>query len=167
MKWCIGEEPGDAARDGSEPPKGAHALSLGARFFGKYEHSLDAKGRLILPAKLRVHFDRPGFLTPHFEGCLALWRVEEFDAEIEIRLAEAGGDARTRNSVRDWSANVFEVEIDRQGRMAIPAELREYAQLQQEVLVTGMINRVELWSPQVFATKNDAVVDEPASLRGH
>jgi MraZ protein len=123
-------------------------VALGARFFGKYEHALDAKGRLILPARLRGNFDRPGYLAPHLEGCLALWRSEEFDEEIATRLALAEGSVAERNAVREWSSAVFEVEIDRQGRMAIPTDLRDYAALRQEVLVVGMINRVELWSPE-------------------
>jgi MraZ protein len=129
------------------------AVALGARFFGRYEHSLDAKGRVILPAKLRVHFSEPGFLTPHLEGCLALWTGEEFAKEIEVRLAQAEHDAAQRNEVREWSAAVFEAEIDRQGRMPIPAHLRAYAQLEQDVLIIGMINRVELWSPEAWEHK--------------
>lgn len=130
-------------------------MPLGAKFFGRYEHSLDAKGRVILPAKLRVHFAQPGFLAPHLEGCLALWTVEEFDKEVAVRLAQAEGDPRSRNAVRDWASAVFEAEIDRQGRMPIPAHLRSYASLEQEVLVVGMINRVELWSPRSWAAKDD------------
>jgi len=140
-------------------------LSLGARFFGRYEHSLDVKGRVILPAKLRVHFTRPGYLTPHLEGCLALWTEEEFEKEIEIRLAQADDDPVARNVVREWSAAVFEVEVDRQGRMAIPQNLRRYAGLEQEVLVIGMINRVELWSPTRWQERDlgtDAGVAVPA-----
>ncbi len=128
-------------------------MALVARFFGRYEHSLDAKGRLILPAKLRGHFSGPGYLTPHLEGCLALWTEEEFDKEIQLRLAAAEGDAASRNQVREWAAAVFEAEIDRQGRMAIPPHLRSYAELEQEVLVIGMINRVELWAPAAWAGK--------------
>jgi MraZ protein len=135
-------------------------LPLGARFFGRYEHSLDAKGRLILPAKLRTHFSQPGFLAPHLEGCLALWTDAEFEKEIEIRLRLADDNPATRNEVREWSAAVFEAEIDRQGRMAIPTHLRSHAELTQEVLVIGMINRVELWSPPRWASKERA---EPAS----
>ncbi|HUY30522.1 MAG TPA: hypothetical protein VMV02_05965 [Acidimicrobiales bacterium] len=129
-------------------------MPLAGKFFGSYEHSLDAKGRVILPAKLRVHFHEPGFLTPHLEQCLALWTVDEFDKEVELQRALAEGDAVKRNAVRDWSAAVFEAEIDRQGRMAIPAHLRSYASLDQEVLVVGMINRVELWSPRLWSEKD-------------
>lgn len=128
-------------------------MALGARFFGRYEHSLDNKGRVILPAKLRVHFSQPGFLTPHLEGCLALWTNDEFEKEIEVRLAQAEGDPVARNQVREWSAAVFEAEIDRQGRMPVPAHLRAYAGLEQEVLVVGMINRVELWAPRAWQEK--------------
>lgn len=128
-------------------------MALGARFFGRYEHSLDNKGRVILPAKLRVHFSQPGFLTPHLEGCLALWTSEEFEKEIDVRLAQAEGDPVERNRVREWSAAVFEAEIDRQGRMPVPAHLRTYAGLEQEVLIVGMINRVELWAPRAWEAK--------------
>jgi MraZ protein len=142
-------------------------VALGAKFFGKYEHALDAKGRLILPARLRGSFDRPGYLAPHLEGCLALWRSEEFDEEIATRLALAEGSTAERNAVREWSSAVFEVEIDRQGRMAIPTDLRDYAALRQEVLVVGMINRVELWSPerwsQTVATSETANAATPGA----
>ena len=129
-------------------------MATSTRFFGRYEHALDLKGRVILPAKLRVHFTQPGFLTTHLEGCLALWTNEEFDKEISLRLAEADNDPVARNHVRDWAAAVFEAEIDRQGRIAIPPFLRGYAGLEQEVLVIGMINRVELWSPAGWANRD-------------
>ncbi|HEY5274693.1 MAG TPA: division/cell wall cluster transcriptional repressor MraZ [Acidimicrobiales bacterium] len=129
-------------------------MATSTRFFGRYEHALDLKGRVILPAKLRTHFAQPGFLTPHLEGCLALWTNEEFDKEINLRLVEAENDPVARNRVRDWSAAVFEAEIDRQGRIAIPPSLRGYAGLEQEVLVIGMINRVELWSPASWANRD-------------
>ena len=138
------------------PPKSqgrTPELPLEARFFGKYEHSLDAKGRVILPAKLRLHFNQLGYLTRHLEGCLALWTAEEFAKEIEVRLAQAEGDPVARNGVREWAAAVFEAQIDPQGRMAVPAHLRSYAKLGQEVLIIGMINRVELWSPASWEAK--------------
>lgn len=132
-------------------------MALEARFFGSYEHTLDAKGRLILPAKLRGSFASSGFLSPHLEGCLGLWPAEAFEKEIEARLAQAEGEATARNEVREWAAAVFEAEIDKQGRMVVPAHLRAYAGLEQEVLVIGMIDRVELWSPTAWAGKSRAV----------
>jgi len=141
--------------------KGADVAD-GARFFGSYEHSLDIKGRVILPARLRVHFTQPGFLTPHLEGCLALWRSEDFDREVAVRLAAAEGDPVSRNQVRDWASNVFEADVDKQGRMAVPTNLRAYANLDLEapVLIVGMINRVELWSPTAWAHRDLAPVEQ-------
>lgn len=124
------------------------------RFFGKFEHSLDAKGRIILPARFRPAFEAQPFLTPHLEGCLALWTREEFERESELMLARAGGDAASRNAVREWASQVSPVELDRQGRMPVPAELRAYAGLSQEVLVVGVINHVELWSPERWSSKD-------------
>jgi len=143
-------------------------LATSTRFFGRYEHALDLKGRVILPAKLRTHFTQPGFLTRHLEGCLALWTNEEFDKEISLRLVEAENDPVARNRVRDWAAAVFEAEIDRQGRIAIPPSLRSYAALEQEVLVIGMINRVELWSPSSWANRDlgDEVTQSDRPLAG-
>ena len=129
-------------------------MSLGSRFFGRYEHALDLKGRVILPAKMRLHFSRPGYLTTHLEGCLALWTAEEFELEVETRQEQSDSDAISRNIVREWASAVFEVEVDRQGRMQIPVNLRSYAGLEQEVLIIGMINRVELWSPSKWARKD-------------
>jgi MraZ protein len=131
-------------------------MAANARFFGNYEHALDIKGRVILPARLRVHFTQPGYLTPHLEGCLALWRSEDFDREVELQLAAAESDAASRNRVRDWAANVFEADVDKQGRMAVPTNLRGYAELdlEQPVVIVGMINRVELWSPARWASRS-------------
>lgn len=126
---------------------------LAAKFFGRYEHSLDTKGRVILPARLRAHFDQPGYLTRHLEGCLALWTAEEFEKEIALRLEQADRDPSSRNEVRAWSAAVHEAEIDRQGRMAVPPHLRAFAHLDADVLIVGMINRVELWCPSVWAAR--------------
>ena len=137
-------------------------MALGTLFFGSYEHSLDAKGRLILPARLRPPFTSGGYLTPHSERCLGLFPAEAFEEEIAKRRAQASGDARDRNEVRGWAAAVFEAEIDKQGRMVVPAHLRTYAGLESEVLVVGMIDRVELWSPVAWAAKDELVAPEGA-----
>ena len=125
-----------------------------AGFFGRYEHSVDSKGRVILPAKFRPAFDAGAFLSQNDEGCLALWTREEFDTQMKLmqeRAATGGPDER--QLVRLWAAGTSEVEIDRQGRMAIPSHLRDFASLELEgdVLVTGAIDRIELWNPAVWA----------------
>ena len=124
-----------------------------ARFFGRYEHSLDAKGRVILPAKFRATFERGGYLSQFHDGCLALWTPDEFERQM-VSMQEAAAQGRDeRNLARVWASGSAEVEIDKSGRMPIPPHLREFAQLGGEVLVLGAIDRVELWSPSVWDDK--------------
>jgi MraZ protein len=122
-------------------------------FVGRYEHSLDIKGRVILPAKYRAHFERGGYLAQQSEGCLALWTLGEFDRQMAAMQEKAVLGRSERNQARLWAANSHEVEIDRQGRMAIPAHLRAFAGLEAEVLVHGAIDRVELWNPPSWAAR--------------
>ena len=121
-----------------------------AAFVGRYEHSLDTKGRVILPSKFRPDFERGGYLTEHREGCLALWTPGEFQRQLQAMQQQAAEGKTARNRARLWSASSYEVEIDRQGRMAIPARLRGFALLEAEVLVHGAIDRIELWNPAVW-----------------
>ena len=125
-----------------------------AGFVGRYEHSLDTKGRVILPARFRGQFERGGYLTQNREGCLALWTPGEFERQMEsMQEKSASGKSADRNRARIWASNSAEVEIDRQGRMPIPAHLRAFAQLDAEVLVHGAIDRVELWNPAAWAER--------------
>jgi MraZ protein len=126
---------------------------VAARFFGRYEHSLDVKGRVILPARFRGSFGPQAFLSQYQDRCLALWTPDEFEkqmAEME-RLQDEG--RIQRNLARVWASGSAEVEIDRQGRVAIPAYLRDFARLDGGVLVNGAINRIELWNPDEWAAR--------------
>jgi MraZ protein len=117
------------------------------RFFGRYEHTLDSKGRVILPVKFRGPFTVGGYLAEHLDGCLALWTPAEFEVQSQQMQERATRSRADRNLARMWASASQEVDIDRQGRMAIPAHLRQYAGLQGDVLVLGANDRVELWAP--------------------
>ncbi|MDQ3574195.1 MAG: division/cell wall cluster transcriptional repressor MraZ [Actinomycetota bacterium] len=123
------------------------------RFFGRYEHSLDVKGRIILPAKFRPFFERGGYLTQYYNRCLALWTPEKFEEQMLAREAAQDVSAEERNLARLWSSGTQEVEVDKQGRIAIPPHLRVFAHLEGEVLVHGAINRLELWNPELWSEK--------------
>jgi transcriptional regulator MraZ len=126
-------------------------------FVGQFQHSLDAKGRLILPAKFRPAFDRGGHLSPNSEGCVALWTPGEFARQMDERLTQARqGGAEERRIVRYWSANSSDVEFDKQGRFALPPAIRDYARLTDDVLVVGAIDHVELWDPSTYTEMVDA-----------
>ncbi len=122
-----------------------------AGFVGRYEHSLDTKGRIIVPSKFRAPFEeRGGYLTKNLEGCLALWTPGEFERQMAARQAATSKGQAHRNRARLWAAASQQLEIDRQGRMAIPQHLRDFARLVDDVLVVGVIDRVELWNPTVW-----------------
>lgn len=115
-------------------------------FYGEYEHSLDAKGRVILPAKFRDQLAGGAFITNEIDGCLAVWTPEDF----EVRAAEMHEKRRTggpaeRQVARSFFAGVTEAPPDKQGRVAIPGNLREYAQLNDKVVVTGQHDHIEIW----------------------
>jgi len=123
-------------------------------FVGQFQHTLDAKGRLILPSKFRAEFDRGGHLSPNTEGCVALWTPGEFARQTEERLLQSrSGGPLERQQARYWAANSSDVEFDKQGRFALPLAIREYGQLTGDVLVVGSLDHIELWAPAIYAEK--------------
>lgn len=121
-------------------------------FVGQYQHSLDAKSRLILPAKFRAEFERGGHLSPNTEGCIAMWTPSEFARQAEERLEQSRSGGRSeRQQARYWAANSSDVEFDKQGRFALPAAIREYGRLTGDVLIVGVLDHVELWNPSTYA----------------
>jgi MraZ protein len=125
-------------------------------FVGQFQHSLDVKGRLILPAKFRNEFERGGHLSPNSEGCVALWTPGEFARQAEEYLAESRGGELGRQHARYWAANSSDVEFDKQGRFALPAAIRNFGQLVGEVLIVGMLDHIELWNPDTYEEKVNA-----------
>jgi MraZ protein len=128
---------------------------VAGQFFGRYEHSLDVKGRIVLPAKFRAHFESRIFLSQHYDKCVALWTPDEFDTLLASMQETQSLSTGERNRVRVWASGATEVEIDRQGRVAIPTWLRTYAGLEEgeEVLVMGAIERIELWRRVEWETR--------------
>ena len=112
-------------------------------FLGEYQHALDAKGRFILPARFRDHLGEEAFVTTEDDGCLALWRPEEFEVKAtEIRERARRGQ---RDVERAFFAGAAEASPDRQGRVAIPQGLRDFAGLERDVVVVGLYDHIEIW----------------------
>lgn len=114
-------------------------------FLGTYEHSLDPKGRVILPAKFRERLEPGAYLAKSLDGCLALYDAEEFQKVAMAMQEQARRGAVERNAVRSFAAGAAEATPDKQGRISIPQHLRAFAGLEREVVVTGAINRIEIW----------------------
>jgi MraZ protein len=123
----------------------------GVKFVGSYTHQLDEKGRVSLPASYRREAaDQRFVLYPAFPPALTLY-PELTWMDVERRLAEF--QAKTpegRMYVLSVMSNAVEVSPDAQGRILIPARLKEVAQLDGQVLLVGAIDRVELWNPSLF-----------------
>jgi MraZ protein len=116
------------------------------RFWGTHGHTLDAKGRIILPSKFREPFLNGAFLTKLPEGCLGVWTPPEFEKRTAAMLEKGRQGQAQRNVARVWAAGAFDGAPDSQGRIAIPPQLRSYAQLDGDVVVNGAINHLELWN---------------------
>ena len=113
---------------------------------GEYEHSLDAKGRLIMPSKLRDDIGEKFIITKGLDGCLFAISIEEWKIfEQKLRsLPISNKDARAFS--RFFFAGAMDCEIDKQGRFLISSNLREFAGLTKEVVIVGMDSRIEIWS---------------------
>ena len=131
---------------------------------GEYEHSLDAKGRLIMPAKLRDDIGEKFIITKGLDGCLFAFSLEEWkNFEQKLRsLPISNKDARAFS--RFFFAGAIDCEIDKQGRFLISSNLREFAELTKEVVIVGMDSRIELWSKEKWQhTDDDISADEIAA----
>lgn len=126
------------------------------RFVGTFEHGLDEKGRMVLPAKIRAQLGESGLLGK-LDGCLGLWTIDGFFDMADRLQAEidAGTGRVTQEAIRSFAAEAHEVTPDQQGRIVVPARLRAYAQLGSEVVVTGRIQRVEIWAADKWAAGSD------------
>ena len=112
---------------------------------GEYVHSLDVKGRLIMPAKLRQDIGETFIVTKGLDGCLFAFSQEEW-LNFETKLkALPLSDKNARNFVRFFLSGATECEVDKQGRFLIPTNLRQAANLEKDVIIVGVGTRLEIW----------------------
>ncbi|MCY3643272.1 MAG: division/cell wall cluster transcriptional repressor MraZ [Acidimicrobiaceae bacterium] len=116
-------------------------------FVGVHEHTIDGKGRLILPAGFRSHLADGAYVTA-LDGCVGILPVDEFAHTAEELRSQTGQRLVDINALRSFAAQADFVVPDAQGRMRILPHLRAGAGLDRQVIVTGMIRRIEIWSPE-------------------
>lgn len=119
-------------------------------FYGEYEHTMDRKGRLIIPAKfrqaLKEHDANTLFLTRGFDGCLFLFPESEW-RDLENRFKQIPfTKAEGRKFNRLFFSGASEVAVDRLGRLLIPRTLKEFAQIKQDIVIVGVSTRMEVWA---------------------
>jgi MraZ protein len=113
---------------------------------GEYEHTIDDKNRLTLPAKFRGDFARGVVVTRGLDGCLFAYTQDAWDRLVESRLGSVDQLTQEgRRLHRHFFSGASEGELDRQGRMMLPAALIQHAKLGREVVVAGVNDRLEIW----------------------
>ena len=115
-------------------------------FMGEYNHTIDAKGRLIIPSKFREVLGDEFVVTKGMDGCLFVFDDPEWQAFEEKLRALPMIDKEARQFTRFFLAGAASVEVDKQGRILLPAVLREFAGITKDAVLVGVSSRVEIWS---------------------
>jgi MraZ protein len=135
-------------------------------FRGRYTHTVDAKGRVAIPAKFRLQLDEGAVLASWMDGCAAIFTRDSFEALAAKVAALPLADDKARRLSRFLFSNAFDLETDAQGRVVLPVSIREWAGLGNEALVVGQRDHVEIWNPERWAEAQQPV-GSPGDLASH
>ncbi|MPZ74032.1 MAG: division/cell wall cluster transcriptional repressor MraZ [Nitriliruptorales bacterium] len=141
-----------------------------AMFLGEFQHTLDPKGRVILPSAFRELLREGLVMTVGLDNCLTVHPVADWQRVVSGLRDLRSTDRRERAFARMITSSAHPDEPDRQGRITIPARLRDYARLTKDVTVVGADSRVELWNSDAWAQYRDQAItdfantDEPFNL---
>jgi MraZ protein len=126
-------------------------------FTGEFRHTIDAKGRLIVPSRLRDELTGDTVvLTKYLNGCIAMWSADGWK-ELEGNLLQLGkSNPNARSVVRMIAASAHPDELDRQGRITIPLYLREWGGVVRDAVVTGALDHGEIWAPEKWEQETAA-----------
>lgn len=124
----------------------------GEEMTGTYEHSIDAKGRLFIPAKLREELGVTFYLAMGVDACLAIYPQATWDRFTEKFASLPMSQSK---AMRTLFANAAKCELDSQGRIVIPQKLRKYASLEKDVVIIGVNDRAEIWSADAWNAQEE------------
>lgn len=119
-------------------------------FYGTYEHTIDDRGRIAVPARFRRALADGAIVRAGPDGCTEMYTHEGFEGEVRLRLGEETGTRRrsARLTRRSFLAGAFEVELDTQGRIVIPPPVRDHGAFDGRAVFVGCGDYIELWSPE-------------------
>ena len=123
-----------------------------SRMTGTYEHTIDAKGRLFIPAKLREELGDTFYLAVGVDACLAIYPMETWNRFTEKFASLPMSQSK---AMRPLFANAAKCELDAQGRIVIPQKLRKYAGLEKEAVIIGVNDRAEIWSADAWNAQEE------------
>lgn len=130
-------------------------------FLGSFERSLDEKGRLALPKAFRSQLGESFILSKVADGrCLGVWTEDEFNNVLQRLSADVRAGRQPQNQIRRFTASAVGVSQDSQGRIIVPASLREWAGLDRTSVVIGASDRIEIWAPERWDELNEIDDDD-------
>jgi MraZ protein len=121
-------------------------------FLGEYQHSLDEKGRVVVPKKFREALADGCYVTKGQDRCVFVFAPDRWEAEVARVSALPRTDRKARNYARSFFAGAGDQGLDGQGRLALSESVREYAALDKDVVVVGVADRIEIWATEVWAS---------------
>jgi len=117
-------------------------------FMGEFTHNMDGKGRIIMPASFREELEGSFVVTRGLDNCLFLYPLPEWQ-KLEEKLKELPITRKNaRSFVRFFFSGATECTLDKQGRISLPQNLRNYADLEKETVIIGLANRIEIWAKE-------------------
>ena len=122
-------------------------------FMGEYDHTIDAKGRIIMPSKFRTDLGEQFVITMGLDGFLFVYPNAGWMKFVE-ELKKLPGSREARQLQRYFMAGAIACEVDKQGRVLIPSKLREHACLEKEVVFVGVLSKIEIWSKERWEENN-------------
>ena len=125
---------------------------------GEFQHNIDAKGRMIMPAKFREELGEKFVVTKGLDKCLFVFAATEWE-KLDKQLSELSL-SKGRKTQRFFYGGMTDCEIDKQGRVLVPANLREYAGLEKDVVVVGLARRAEIWSKTEWDKQNEKFIED-------
>ena len=126
---------------------------------GGYQHNIDIKGRMIMPAKFRDELGDKFVVTKGLDNCLFVFSLSEWE-KLNEKLSGLSL-SQGREIQRFFYGGMSDCEIDKQGRIVVPADLREYAGLEKDVTVVGLIRRAEIWNTEAWNARDKKVTENP------
>lgn len=124
-------------------------------FMGEYQHNIDTKGRIIIPAKFREELGQTFVVTKGLDKCLVIYTMEEWKNFEEKMKKFPTTDKGVRRFFRFLFSGACECELDQQGRISIPQNLRKHANISKEIVSIGIVNKIEIWSKENWEVYNN------------
>ncbi|MBS7527531.1 division/cell wall cluster transcriptional repressor MraZ [Fusibacter paucivorans] len=133
-------------------------------FFGEYKHAIDVKNRVSIPAKFREKLGDVFYVTKGFDQCLFVFTKEGWEAFVAELSALPLSNKKARAMTRAFFAGASESTLDKQGRVLIPQNLKEHANLDRDVYINGAGARIEIWDAEAWAVYTDDMTSDMDDL---